>query len=131
MDLKVSLPAAWFGKFKGGGAAALDADDFDVGQSGAPVQEAAVVGPGVSPAAPAAPAPAMRLPLIGDRPYAEQVRLLRTGLFVLVAAVLVIGAWLIYKLNLGANYIEASARMQTESQRIAKAAQQVLGGSPA
>jgi twitching motility protein PilJ len=131
MDLKLSLPAAWFGKFKGGGAAALDADDFDVGPSESPVQEAAVIGPDVLPGAPAAAASALRIPLIGDRPYAEQVRILRTALIVLVASVLVIGAWLIYKLNLGANYIEASARMQTESQRIAKAAQQVLGGSPA
>jgi len=133
MEFRQTLPAAWFGKFKGGGAAALDSEDFDVRASpGSPVQEAAVVEPEiVSEAASSPPADAARLPWIGRRPYPEQVRILRNTLFVVAAAILLSGAWLVYKLNLGAKYIEASARMQTSSQRIAKAGQQVLTGSAA
>ena len=70
------------------------------------------------------------LPLIGHLPQPQQMKILGGLLALIVLLGLLIGVWLLRTTTVGASYIAAAAQMQTLSQRIAKAAQQVLLGSP-
>ncbi len=61
----------------------------------------------------------------------QRTQLLRRLLLGGIAALLLLSAWVVYQFSLGAGYINAAAHLQTLSQRIAKAAQQVQLGSVA
>ncbi|WP_374600665.1 methyl-accepting chemotaxis protein [Niveibacterium sp.] len=71
-----------------------------------------------------------RLPLLGGKTVAEQLRLLGIlfGLFTLIAVGLT--AWQLRSAGFGTAYVSAAGQMRTLSQRLAKAAQQALQGNP-
>jgi len=71
-----------------------------------------------------------RLPLLGGKTVAEQLRLLGIlfGLFTLIAVGLT--AWQLRSAGYGTAYVSAAGQMRTLSQRLAKAAQQALQGNP-
>lgn len=72
-----------------------------------------------------------KLPLIGDRPVAQQLQSLGT-LFVFFLVVTAFVAWVDNRTAThGAAYTSASGQMRMLSQAIAKSAQQALQGSPA
>ena len=73
--------------------------------------------------------PGRPIPLIGGLPIDLQQRALGAALIVVLALILIAGLYTLNVTKDGAAYVAAATRMEMLSQRIAKAAQQVLIGS--
>jgi twitching motility protein PilJ len=104
-------------------------------QQGEPGQEPdpmeTAIGASESAIDPAMPMGAYRpIPVIGHLPIERQLRVLGVSLLVMLALIFVLGWYALRATNHGAGYVTAATRMEMLSQRIAKASQQVLQGSP-
>jgi twitching motility protein PilJ len=73
--------------------------------------------------------PGRPIPFLGKLPFDRQLRALYALLIVLLVATILAGGYALRVTSNGAAYVAAATRMEMLSQRIAKAAQQVLVGS--